>query len=238
MKATIRAIIGLMVGAAALNAAAQKMSRADQIDIPRITRDFAVGKLDEPAWDKADVVVVATYWSGEAVPEGRRFTARLLWSDAALYVRFDAEQSEPFVISETPVLNRKTLNLWDRDVCEIFVAPDASRPHKYFEFEVAPTGEWVDLRIEVKPKNRLTDTDYDSRLETAARQALKKVTMALRIPWGAFGKTPSAGDVWLGNLFRCVGRDPGRGYLAWRPTRSEKPNFHVPEVFGRFVFRS
>jgi hypothetical protein len=47
---------------------------------------------------------------------------------------------------------------------------------------------------------------------------------------------PKSGDVWLGNLLRCVGRDPDRGYLAWQPTMTEKPNFHVPEKFGEFEF--
>jgi hypothetical protein len=60
--------------------------------------------------------------------------------------------------------------------------------------------------------------------------------MALKVPWSAFGRKPRPGDVWLGNLFRCVGKDPNRGYLAWSPTLTKVPNFHVPERFGEFVF--
>jgi len=41
---------------------------------------------------------------------------------------------------------------------------------------------------------------------------------------------------WRVNLFRCVGKDPDRGYLAWQSTRTPKPNFHVPQVFGWLVF--
>ena len=32
--------------------------------------------------------------------------------------------------------------------------------------------------------------------------------------------------------------DPTRGYLAWRPTLTKSPNFHVPSKFGNFRFVS
>ena len=47
---------------------------------------------------------------------------------------------------------------------------------------------------------------------------------------------PSSGDVWHGNIFRCVGKGENRGYLAWQPTETPAPNFHVPEKFGEFEF--
>jgi hypothetical protein len=58
----------------------------------------------------------------------------------------------------------------------------------------------------------------------------------MKVPWTAFGKKPESGDVWLGNLFRQVGSGETRGYLAWSPTMTRTPNFHVPEKFGEFVF--
>src|ERR1044072_4909594 len=62
------------------------------------------------------------------------------------------------------------------------------------------------------------------------------ILMAIKIEWKAFGKTPKAGDVWLGNIFRCIGKDPTRGYLAWSPPLTKEPRFHVPEKFGEFEF--
>ena len=64
----------------------------------------------------------------------------------------------------------------------------------------------------------------------------KEIVMAIKVPWEAFGARPGIGDVWLGNLFRCVGTGSTRGYLAWQPTETETPNFHVPEKFGEFLF--
>lgn len=213
------------------------MPAAEQLKIKYIAKDFDVKKLDAKEWQKAGVVNVDRYWSGEAAPAGRAFGARLLWSDAALYVRFEAKQTEPLVVSDKPDLSKKTLKLWDRDVCEIFIAPDKAARNKYFEFEIAPTGEWIDLGIEVKPNERLTDWEYRSNMTSAARIDKEKIVMAIKIPFASLGNKPRAGDVWLGNLFRCVGTDPTRGYLAWQPTKTKEPAFHVPSAFGEFHFQ-
>ena len=133
-------------------------------------------------------------------------------------------------------MKSKTKGLWDRDVCEIFVAPDRREPRKYFEFEIAPNGEWIDLGIYQKLDERITDWDYNSGMQSAARIEENKITMAIKVEWKAFGKTPKAGDIWRGNLFRCVGAGENRGYLAWSPTETPQPAFHVPEKFGEFEF--
>jgi hypothetical protein len=207
-----------------------------QVKIKHITKDFAITDLEGAIWKKASSVDVTTYWSGEKAPKERRFRAWLMWSDEYLYVRFVAPHIEPPVVSLKPDLSKKTMGLWDRDVCEIFIAPDKNVPNKYFEFEIAPTGEWVDLGIEVKPKERLTDSKYSSNMQSSAREISGVTYAALKIPFASLGRRPKTGDIWLGNLFRCIGQDPGRGYLAWQPTKTPKPNFHVPSAFGDFRF--
>ncbi len=214
------------------------MTRVSTFDlrIKHIEKDFAVGELTNDAWTKADTQSGKKYWSGKTAPIGRRFKVQLLWSKTALYVRFEANRAEPLVISDKPDLSKKTLGLWDRDVCEIFIAPDKNEARKYFEFEVAPTGEWVDVALDITSGERKSDWDYKSGMESAVKLEKDRIVMTMKIEWKAFGKTPKVGDTWLGNIFRCVGKDPERGYLAWSPTMTENPNFHVPDKFGKFVF--
>ncbi len=202
--------------------------------------DFSISEILMLAtWSVSRQVVVDKYWSGAKAPTQRHFTTTLLWSERAFYVRFDAAQHEPFVLSDCPNLNLKTIGLWERDVCEIFIAPDPTNPRRYFEFEIAPNGEWLDLEIIQTPEKRITNWNYNSNMQTGAKiLAENRVVMVLKISWEAFGKKPKAGDLWLGNLFRCVGRGNKRGYLAWSPTETPKPNFHVPEKFGAFEFVS
>lgn len=236
MKPSFVAVLSLsLIAVCATSALSQSMTN-QKATITRIKAEFPVDDLDNAAWKKAKPISITTYWNGAVAPVDRRFSARLLWSESALYVRFEANQAEPLLVSDRFDLTKKTMNLWDRDVCEIFLAPDSKRPRKYLEFEVAPTGEWIDLAIDYTGAERKTDWDFKSGIQAAAKIEKAKIVMAMKIPWTAFGVTPKSGDVWVGNLLRCVGRDPDRGYLAWRPTRTDKPNFHVPEKFGEFEF--
>ena len=208
----------------------------DKIKVAYTEKDFSVVELNNKAWKQASEVLIDKYWSGENAPVGRQFRTKLLWSKNALYIRFEANQSEPLIISESANLKTKTRGLWDRDVCEIFLAPNKSEPRKYFEFEIAPNGEWIDLGIYQKPDERITDWNYNSGMKSKAVIEKDKVIMAIKVDWEAFGKTPKSGDVWLGNVFRCVGTGNTRGYLAWSPTFTKEASFHVPEKFGEFIF--
>ena len=208
------------------------------VEARRARANIDVAELDHEEWTRARAVRLARYWSGEVAPFARQAEARLLWDAQALYARFVYEQREPFIVSEQPQLERKSLGLWDRDVCEMFVAPRADEPERYFEFEVAPTGEWLDLAIRKTAGGRETDWDFHSGMTAAARINAGCVTLVLRVPWEAFGRArPQAGERWRVNLFRCVGAGAGRrGYVAWQPTLAPEPNFHVPEKFGWLLF--
>lgn len=236
MRSNFIAVLSLvLIASNAIPVLSQRM-KEPKASIIRIEKDFSIEDLGNRVWNDAKTIRVKTYWNGAAAPQSRHFSIQLLWSPSALYVRFDASQEEPLIVSEHPDRSKKTMRLWDRDVCEIFLAPDTKQPRKYLEFEVAPTGEWIDLSIDYTGPERKTDWDFKSGMESVAKIEGGKIVMAIKIPWGAFGFTPRAGDVWLGNLFRCVGRGPDRGYLAWSPTMTVKPNFHVPEMFGEFEF--
>jgi hypothetical protein len=213
-----------------------KTDESNVIEVVHARADFAVGDFDNAAWRRAPVVKIERYWSGEIAPRERQAEARVVWTDAALYVRFDARQGEPRVVNEKPQRDAKTLGLWDRDVCELFVAPNADEPERYFEFEVAPTGEWLDARIHQLPDKRESDFEYHSGATFAARAREDSATLTIRVPWSALGGAPSAGAKWRANLYRCVGEDPTRGYLAWQPTLTPQPNFHVPQKFGWLRF--
>jgi hypothetical protein len=196
----------------------------------------AVDDFENEVWQRCDPVVITHQWSGQPAPVERHAEVRICWSDEALHVRFVGNQQEPLVVSDEPVIDRKTLGLWDRDVCEIFLAPDAAEPNRYFEFEAAPTGEWVDLGIVIAPEGRLTDWDYKSGMAAAARVEEAAIKVGIKIPWSSSIPKPRPDDVWLVNLFRCVGPEAPDRYLAWRPTHTPEPAFHVPEAFGRLVF--
>lgn len=197
--------------------------------------DLSANDLDHPAWSEAQPIHITRRWSGEDARASQCAQARIIWTPEALCVRFDARQTEPRVVNAQPQTDNKTIGLWYRDVCEIFIAPDSRQPERYFEFEAAPTGEWVDLGIKFTPNGRETDFEFYSGMTAAARLSEDQTIVAMRIPWSASIPKPGSGDVWRVNLFRCAGVGDER-YLAWQPTYAPDPNFHVPEVFGWLRF--
>lgn len=213
------------------------MSASATIEARHTASDLGAAQLDHDAWNQASGISINRYWSGTEAPASRQAEARIIWTESALCVRFVCQQHEPFVVSAKAQIKEKTIGLWDRDVCEIFIAPDPHEPNRYFEFEAAPTGEWIDLAIHVTPQKRETDWKFHSGMTAAARAGKDQITISMRIPWDDWIHKPQRGERWRVNLFRCVGSGAGRGYLAWQPTRTEQPNFHVPEVFGWLVFK-
>ena len=209
---------------------------ANEVVAVYIGGSLDVADLDNEAWRHAESAPINRYWSGAPAPASRYAEARLLWSDKALHVRYVCNQAEPLIVGNEPQREKKTMGLWDRDVCEIFIAPDPDRVENYFELEAAPTGEWLDVAIEWTPRGRESDWEFHSHMITAAKIEADRVTITMRIPWSDSIPQPQPGDRWRVNLFRCVGKDPGRGYVAWQPTMTAQPSFHVPQVFGWLLF--
>jgi alpha-galactosidase len=208
-----------------------KIARASRVAVGPDTGDF-----DFPGWRTAKPIHITRYWSGGEAPVDRQAEVRLLWSKAALHVLFDCQQQEPLIVSANPQTAEKTPGLWERDVCEIFIAPDPAMPNNYFEFEAAPTGEWLDVAIEFTEEGRQSDWTFQSQMAVAAKAAMLGILISMRIPWSQQIPKPYSGAQWRANFFRCVGSGPGRGYLAWQPTLAPEPNFHVPAFFGLLQF--
>ena len=201
------------------------------------SEDFNVDDFQNKSWKKSDEIYLRKYWSGDLADNERHAEARIVWTANALFVRFQGIQKEPLIVNLNPQLAEKTMSLWERDVFEIFVAPDFKNPKSYLEFEVAPTGEWLEAKIDILPDGtRRTDFQFDSKMTSAVKVLEDKILAIIKIDWQAFGKKPQTGDLWRGNLFRCIGQGANRGYLTWQPTKTPTPNFHVPEAFGEFKF--
>lgn len=211
---------------------------ADQsiIEAHHAATDLAANDFDSSEWNRTETVQINRYWSGEPAPSSRHAEARIVWSDKALHLRFVGHQAEPLIVADQFQIEAKTLGLWDRDVCEIYIAPDPNFVENYFEFEAAPTGEWLDVAIRWTPEKRDSDWNFNSHMTSAARIEQDRIIIGMRIPWGERIHQPQKGERWRVNLFRCVGKDPNRGYLAWQPTKMPKPGFHLPQVFGWLVF--
>jgi cellulose/xylan binding protein with CBM9 domain len=212
-------------------------TNADEVVALYVGSDLNVDDFENAEWRKAQSVQIDRYWSGESAPAGRKAEARLLWSEEALHVRFFCNQWEPLVVNKNAQRHQKTVGLWDRDVCEIFLAPEPNSVERYFEFEAAPTGEWLDVAVHLSACQRESDWGFSSGMTTATQLGRDYLFTGMRIPWSLSIPQPHKRERWRVNLFRCVGKDPDRGYLSWQPTRTPEPLFHVPQAFGWLIFK-
>lgn len=201
--------------------------------LPPLAADFA-----DPAWQGAAPVVIDRLWNGEPAPAALPTSARLLWTATDLWVGFSCGYAE-LDIDADPDPAGERVGLWERDVCEIFVRA-AGEPHaaSYKEFEVAPTAQWCDLAIH-QPRVDV-DWRWQSGMRTAAAvdAAAGAFHAVMQIPFAAFGGPPSPGDRWHANLFRIARAQGVRQYLAYAPTGTSTPDFHVPDAFVPLVFEA
>ncbi|MEP6570936.1 MAG: carbohydrate-binding family 9-like protein [Acidobacteriota bacterium] len=211
------------------------MTREPTIGASYSELQVGAAAFDHPGWSRAHPIQITRKWSGADAPASRHAEARIIWTDEYLSVRFVCRQEEPLTVNSNPQLDKKTIGLWHKDVCEIFITPDPISPMRYFEFEASPLGEWIDLAISCKPAGRETDFEFHSGMTVATSVRGDLMTIVMQIPWSQFLPKPRKGDDWRVNLFRCVGVGDDR-YLAWQPTYAAEPNFHVPEVFGWLTF--
>lgn len=187
--------------------------------------------FDGEAWARARLHRLDWEWNGAPAPNELETTARLLWTASELIIGFSCAYTE-LDLDEEYSVDDERYGLWDRDVCEAFIrSPIEPAATSYLEFEVAPTGQWCDLRVD---RARMThDWVWRSGMKTEAMidSERREWRVVMSLPWSCFGTRPEAGDEWAANLYRVSRLNGERRYLAFNATLTEQPNYHVPARF-------
>jgi hypothetical protein len=206
-----------------------------QLEARRSSVEFLPdGDLSKPSWKYAKWAEFDNDASGKFhYPEAATRVASL-WTETHIYFAFSSRYDSLNIYEgEDPKPER--WQLWNRDVVEVFLNPQPERMNHYFEFEVAPNNQWIDLEID-KTRNPFNDASWNSGFEHATRiDADRHVwTAEMRIPLTAMNvKQLRPGTEWRVNFFRAAGKgdEDRRKFLAWSIIPEGK-TFHVPERFG------
>ncbi len=190
-------------------------------------------------WRSAAVTSFTKDCSSTVSYDQLKTEVRGFWTSADLYLLFICPYKELNLF--LPAMGGgPRVKLWDRDVVEMFLGDDWHNIRHYREFEIAPTGDWIDLAIDLDNENN--DPTWRSGWKTTARidTATRTWYAAARIPLKAVSSEPvTVGTKWRANLYRIegLGADPVRHFLCWNPTCvvNRDPN-HVPEHFGTLMF--
>lgn len=186
--------------------------------------------------------IALTPWGGEYKPDARFYIG---WQDDRFIVYLRAYETNP--VADVTERNGNVC----RDSClEFFFSPSADCSNGYFNFEMncnptlllhyGLTANQKDRAIVDYPLDafRLTcthDTDACSCGGGVYWQTRFEVPFALLekyIP----GVTLKSGDIIRANLYKCGSTRQVSHYLTWAPfdtVKVPRPNFHVPEMFGR-----
>jgi cellulose/xylan binding protein with CBM9 domain len=207
-------------------------------------------------WQSAQPIRFSADWQAQNGDPRLETEVRVLWSPEMLYLRFVCLYRELFVFGDSDPNGRRD-HLWERDVAEAFVQPpeslgmtggnarhprfkfhqiegDYDTPYAHYkEFEIAPNGMWIDL--DIVPSGR---GDLKSGLARSVYldEKNKVWTAEMEIPMKTLTTNFNPSATWRVNFYRIEGKVEPRKYLAWQPTMTPQPNFHVPEKFGVMRF--
>jgi alpha-galactosidase len=191
----------------------------------------------QEAWAKAQPVQFDADWQGANPDPQRETEVRLLWTHETLFLRFRCRYRTLTTFSDSDPDGRR-YQLWDRDVAEVFLQPDPSDPHRYWEFEISPDGKWVDLDINLdKPPGHKENPHGGMKSRVYLDEKQRIWTAEIALPMRTITPMFDPKADWRANFFRVEGSSEPRFYSSWRPTSTPKPSFHVPEAFGKLSFR-
>jgi len=205
----------------------------DEIVAKHLTHEIALS-AEHPAdeWQQAVPISFCADWQGLHADPGLRTQVQALWSAQTLFLRFECRYRELHVFEDADPNGRRD-GLWERDVAEALLQPDAARERWYKEFEVSPNGMWIDL--DIFPGGR-TDLNSGMRRSVFVDETRLQWTAELAIPMASLSPNVGPGAIWRANFYRVEGQQEPRHYLAWQPTNTPEPNFHVPSAFGVLRF--
>ena len=207
------------------------------------------GKLDDPAWKKADWTTDFVDIEGAAKPQPRfRTRVKMLWDDQYLYIA--AELQEPDV--KATLTQHDSVIFHDNDF-EVFIKP-LPDTESYYEFEMNALNTGWDLFLD-KPYNKhgKADNSWDIpglKTAVAIQGTLNNSsdkdhgwTLEIAYPLQAFQSRqqvpqPQAGTIWRINFSRVEWKagQPREDNWVWSP--QGVINMHVPEQWGYLHFRN
>lgn len=199
------------------------------------------GDVAKPEWNRAKWIQFGREFQGLADYAEAYTDVASLWTADHIYFAFQARYTTLNTFEgEDPAVER--WKLWERDVVEVFLNPRPERVNTYFEFEVAPNNQWLDLDIDLDRKP-FTNEAWNSGFEHATRvdETAKIWTCEFRIPLRSMNVSAiRPGKDWRLNFYRMDGREEGskpRRLMSWVSIPPPHNGFHTPTRFGiiRFV---
>ena len=183
-------------------------------------------------WDKATPLAFETDWAGK--PTRTPTHVRALWSSRALYLLWELDGAGLANTDRARPIDQERVDLYEEDCVELMLAPDPRERRRYFEIELGPYGHFFDIAVDRIAKKSDNAWSAQLKIGTSRDDAKHRAIIEVAIEAPEIVQALAAGAQLPVGLYRMEGKAP-RQYLAAFPTRTPKPNFHVPAAFGALV---
>ena len=211
-------------------------------DVKRATSPVTVdGKLDDAAWAKASTPATLHFFWESQTGAKQKTLAKLLWDDQALYLGFEAEDSDI-----NGQLTERDAAVYRDDAIEIFINPNPKQEVLYYGFEMNVRGALYDY---LNYNERTFFKRYDAtnvKIATTVRGTLnvrtdtdEGWTLEASIPWQNFeelSRRPAVGAIWKANINRWDGVEPARRMSEWSDPVQQTAWPHGSGRFGVLAF--
>ena len=219
---------------------------------------YEVVRVEKPIkpdanWDKEDwqkvKSVTLTHYMGDIPDFKPEAQSKMGYDNDNLYIIFRVK--DKYVKCVTDRINGPVY----RDAAvEFFFSPDTENPLHYFNYETNCGGTAL-MRFHVyndgkRESKRIAEEDI-VQIEISA--SLPKIvdpelteditwTIEYRIPIALLQRhsavtTPARGVEWKANFYKIAEITSNPHYITWSKVDQSRPNFHVPQNFGRIIFK-
>jgi hypothetical protein len=199
------------------------------------------GDVSKPQWKKAKWIRFNHNFMGtEDYPEVETEVASI-WTKDHIYFAYRAHYTA-LNTYEGEDAAKERWKLWERDVVEVFLNPRPKHMRQYYEFEVAPNNQWLDLTVNLDDGKDFPHPDWDSGWDHATRVdgKAKIWSCEFRIPLSSMNVSGiKPGEVWRLNFYRMDGKEEGdnkRHFMGWSPISPPHFGYHTPQYFGMIRF--
>lgn len=197
-------------------------------------------------WKKVKPVTITNYM-GQVPGFKPEAQVKVAYDKDNIYVIFRVK--DKFVRCIT---NRNNGPVFRDSAVEFFFAPDAKAPLRYFNLETncGGTALFQYHTVARTESKRISSEEIDlveiahSLPEIIDPEIAEEVTWTIeyRLPIALLQKysaitAPEKGVEWKANFYKIAENTSNPHYITWSKVDRPRPDFHVPEYFGRLIFK-
>ena len=187
-----------------------------------------------PDWNTIEIMPIDTLlWTD---PLDISAQAQLCWDEEAIYLRMEAFEKDIRKEETDPLAE-----ICNDSCLEFFIQPTDAPT--YLNFEINPLANYLIGQGDCDVDNRLRVIipDFETRMEPKVEFTATGWVLTYKVPFDFIHQfypqfEAKAGVKFRGNCYKCGDLTVNPHFLAWSPTVSEEPAFHLPDYFGQLIF--